>query len=345
MACEVIPDLIFRVKKGTFLDPREIDGNFSKIKDSFAEICAIIDVLDGATGGGLTGLDARVTQNESDIAINALDVAQNALDVAQNASDIAATVGLTTTNTTNINTNTLAIAANVTDIIAINVAIGSFATDIATNATDIATNATDIATNVTDIATNATVIGNLSTQQSTNTLNIGQNVTDIAQNALDIATNATDIATNLAATVANAAEINLIGKLVRITPVLLVAQSGTGTNALFPSADTVNLNGVAAVPLLAPSVILEIRTEIASDGAAGNEGYTIINGSKKLARCLTGIGVENIASNDRETEVDTKGGTVPDFDITYIQEILQSPAHAQVATSKTEVWVIGYRLP
>ena len=333
MACEVIPELIFRIEKGTFLTPLELDGNFSLIKDSFAELCAIIDVLDTGVGGGITGLDARVTVNEGDIAQNVLDIAQNALDIAQNAADIAGTTGLITANTGNIATNATAIAANITDIAAINVSIGGFAGDIATNAVDIATNVVDISSNAAAIAINATSITNLGSQQSTNTANIGTNLTNIAQNATDIADNATDIAANLAAAAANATAINLIGQFSNANTLAL-----TITDAINALAQNLDLQTAGGVPPGALSVELEIRTHLRADAGNGNESYITFNGGKKGRTELPAGLAANMARATNTFTVDTRASLIIALDH-FIANTIAGLA------STVEIWVVGYRTP
>ena len=341
----ISPTIVTRCDKGQPLTPFEIDKNFTNIKDSIDQLCAVVDSLSTGLGGDLTALETRMTAAETAIIVNAGDTAQNALDISINTGAIAVNVSDITAANIQIATNAVNISANTTSISSNTAAISVNATNIGINATDISTNVADILTNTTDITTINVTLSALSTTVSTNTTDIATNSGLISTNIIDIATNVTDIAANLAAILVNATDINEIGKLTEVAPALVAFQSGAGTNASFPSADTFNLNTLVGVPLVAASVRLEIRTEISSDGSTANEGYMKVNGGGKMGRCLTGIGTENIAANDREVWVDTRGGVVASFNISLIFEILLSGTHASVAASKTEIFVTGYRIP
>ena len=59
------------------------------MKGALEAILTDVQMQVDANAAGITGLDARVTTNEMDIAQNAMDIGTNAADIAQNAMDIA----------------------------------------------------------------------------------------------------------------------------------------------------------------------------------------------------------------------------------------------------------------
>jgi hypothetical protein len=103
-----------------------------------------------------TTIDARVTQNESDIATNTSDIATNTANIATNTSDISDNSIAIAANTSNIANNDIDIAANTAAIVSNDIEIAQNISDISDLDIRVTQNEADIAANTSAITSGDT---------------------------------------------------------------------------------------------------------------------------------------------------------------------------------------------
>jgi len=305
-------DLLKRQEKGEELSAEEHDNNFSNIEQAVAELCALIDSLNVNGSSGLSALQDAVNILASELATLETELASLQSNLTGVESDVASNEGRISDNETAIATTNGQLNAFQSDLNGAVVAAQQ-ALVIANDALDATAG---VAANTSAINGNTLAIDAIDTQ----IIAINDSLTLI---------NAELALINVPAI--NAAIAAKLGSIVMMPPNLIQAQIGAGSTALTKTL---------GVPSNARNAILQAETEISSDGAAANEGYTKINNTTPMARAIVGIGAESIAANTSTLWVDVSASK----DIIVDQFIEVSGTHAKVPVSKTELYLIGYAL-